>query len=72
VAHIQAKDYYETVSRDPATLNQPAVAVKYTIDGLGPFEVRLLKTPGWESKVEAAIRADAQVRQKLLKLDFTI
>ena len=72
MARVEALSHYETVSRDPATLGQPVVAVTYTIDGKGPFEVRIPKGPGWETKVEAAIRADSQVRAKVLKIAFDL
>lgn len=72
MSHVVATNYYESVSREPATLGQPVIAVKYTIDGSGPFEVRLPKTPGWESKIEQAVRVDAQQRAKVLKLAFDI
>jgi len=72
MAKVQVQRHYETVSREPATLNQPTVAVIYTIDTSGPFEVRLLKTTGWESRVEALVRADAQARAKLLKVAFDL
>ena len=72
MAHVQLLDFYEPVSRAPSTLNRPTIAVKYTIDGAGPFEARLLKEPGWEAKMEAAVRTDAQARQRILKASFDI
>ena len=72
MAKVQVQRHYESVSRDPATLGQPVVAVVYTIDTSGPFEVRLPKLLGWEGRVEAAVRADAQTRAKLLKVVFDL
>ena len=72
MAKVQVRNHYESVSRDPATLGQPIVAVIYMLDAAGPFEVRLPRLPGWEAKVEAAVRADAVQRGKLLKISFDL
>lgn len=72
MAKVQAVRTYESTSRDPSTLGQPIVAIVYTIDGQGPYEVRIPRTPGWESKVEAAVRADAQHLRRVLGLAFDI
>ena len=63
---------YDSVSRDPATRGQPVVALQYSIDDAGAFELRLLRTPGWETRVDAAVRADAVARLKMQKLAFDI
>ena len=72
MAHVQYLRHYESVSRDPATLGEPIVALVYTIDGQGPFEVRVPRKGSWETGAEAAIRADAQQRGKLLKVAFDV
>jgi hypothetical protein len=72
MAHGQYLRHYESVSRDPATLGDPIVAIIYTADSQGPYEVRLPRKPGWESGVEAAIKADWQQRTKLAKIAFEV
>jgi hypothetical protein len=72
MAKVQVRNYYESISRDPATLGQPVVAVSYTLDGAGPFEFRMPRQVGWEAKFEAAVRADAAQRGKLLKIAFDL
>ena len=72
MAHILYLRHYESVSRDPATQGDPIVAILYTADSQGPYEVRMLKKAGWESGVEAAIKADWQQRSKLAKVGFEV